>query len=75
MVREVGIGAGDGLAACHFFGFQVDPISGQHEFRLGLGGGRACLQRDKGFRDLALGAYGDMDVAGLKHATQVGFVR
>ena len=45
VVREVLIGAGDGLAARQVFGLEVDAVGGQDELRLGLGRRRAGLER------------------------------
>ncbi len=75
MVREVLIGAGDGLAARQVLGLEVRSVGRQNELRLRLGGRRAGLQRGKRLRDLARRADGDVDVVGLKDAAQVGLVR
>ena len=75
MVRKVGVGAGDRLAGRQIFGLEGVSIGCQNEFRLGSGGRRAGLERDKRLRDLAGGGDGDMDVVGLEDAAQVGFVR
>jgi hypothetical protein len=76
MVREVGIGAGDRRRIGNkVLGFEPLPIRRQDELRLGPGRRRTGLQRGEGLRDLARRANGDMDVVGLKDATQVGPVR
>ena len=76
MVREVGISAGDRLAARQVLGLECLPIRRQDEFRLRPGRRRAGPQRGQGLDDLlAAGGDGDMDVVGLKDATQVRPVR
>lgn len=75
MVGEVGIAAGDRLAACQVLGLECLSVGRENEFGFGSGGRRAVLERDKRLRDLAGGSDGDMDIVGLKDATQVGLVR
>jgi hypothetical protein len=75
MVWEVGIGAGDRLAARQVLGLERLPIRRQNELRLGPGRRGAGPQRGKGLRDLARRADGDMDVVCLKDSAQVGPVR
>jgi hypothetical protein len=48
-IREVGIGAGDRLAARQVLGLEPLSIGRQNELRLGPDRRRTCLQRGKGF--------------------------
>jgi hypothetical protein len=72
MVREIGIGAGDGLVACQVLGLESLSVRRQDELRLGPGRRRTGLQGGQRFDGLAGGGNGDMDVVGLKDAAQVG---
>jgi hypothetical protein len=53
MVREVGIGAGDRVAARQVLGLERVAVGGQNEFRFGPDRRRAGPQRGKGLGDLA----------------------
>ena len=75
MVRELGMGAGDGLAARQVLGLERLSVGRQNELRFGPGRRRAGPQRGEGRGDLAGGGDGDMDVVRLKDTTQVGPVR
>src|SRR6266404_4190110 len=75
MVREVGIGAGDRLAARQVLGLESLSIGCQNEFSLGFGCRRAGFERGKRLRDLAGGGDGYMNVVGLEDAAQVRLVR
>jgi hypothetical protein len=75
MVREVGIQAGDRLAARQVLGLEGVSIGRENEFGLGSGGRRAGPERRKPLRDLAECGDGNMDVVGLKDAAYVGLVR
>ena len=74
MVRKCRIGAGDGLTACQILRFKAFAIGRQGEFGLGAGRGGAGLQGVQGGGHLAGVAGGDVDVVGLQHAAQVGFI-
>lgn len=75
MVREVWIGAGYGFAACQILGFEIDAVGRQNEFGPRLGCRGTVLQRPESLRDAALVAGGDVDIASLENATEVGLVR
>ena len=47
MVRKIGVGAGDRLAARQVLGLEGVPIGRQNEFRFGPDRRRAGLQRDQ----------------------------
>src|ERR1700682_3319573 len=75
MVREVGIGAGDRLAARKVFVLEGVSIGCQNEFCLRPRSPRVGLERGKPLRDLAGSGDADMDVVGLEDAAQVRLVR
>jgi hypothetical protein len=68
MVREVGIDAGDGVAARQVLGLEGLPIRRQDELCLGPGRSRAGLQGGQRLDDPAGGGNGDMDVVRLEDA-------
>ena len=55
MVREVGIGAGNRLAARQVLGLERVAVGRQDELRLGPGCRRVGLQRGEGLNDLVGG--------------------
>ena len=75
MIREVGVGAGDGVASGGILGLKIGAVSGEDELRLGLGGGGAGFEAYKGLGHLPFGAGLEVDVVRLKNAIKVGFVR
>lgn len=74
MIREVGIGTGDGFAVDEVLGLEVCTVGSEDELRLGLGRCRTSLKRRKRWRDLPCVAGQDVDVAGLEHAAEIGLV-
>ena len=74
VIRELGIGAGNGIGAAEVFRLKRLAVGGQNELGLGrcrLGAGAQGLER---FIHLAGGAGDDMDIAALKHATNIRLV-
>src|SRR3546814_20024886 len=75
MIRELGEGAGDGFAACQIL--RLERLAGRRQNELGLGprGGGAVTQRGELGGHCAGIGDGDVDIAGLKNAAHIGFVR
>ena len=74
VIGKVGVSAGDRLAGGKVFSLKIGAIGGQHEFRLGLGGGGTGFELRKGRCDFPCPADFQMNVVGLKNAAQVGLV-
>jgi hypothetical protein len=74
VIGKLGVSAGDCLAARQILGLERLAIGCESKFRPGPGRRRAGLQRDKSLGDLAGRGNGDVDIAGLKDATQIGLV-
>ncbi len=75
MIGEVWIVADHDLAAVQVFSLKLSAIGREDELRLGPRRRRAGPQRGQGLGDRAGGTSLDMDIAGLKHAADVGLVR
>src|SRR3546814_117603 len=75
MIRELGEGAGDGFAACQILRLGRLAVRRQNELGLGPRGGGAVTQRGELGGHCAGIGDGDVDIAGLKNAAHIGFVR
>src|SRR3546814_2922952 len=75
MIRELGEGAGDGFAACQILRLERLAVRRQNELGLGPRGGGAVTQRGELGGHCAGIGDGDVDIAGLKNAAHIGFVR
>ena len=74
VIVKIGVVACDRLAGIEVFGLQPFTIGGKDEFGARFLRGRAVFQRNERFSDSAGLAYLDVDIAGLKYASKVGFV-
>jgi hypothetical protein len=74
VIGEVGVGAGDRFAAGQVLRLENSTVGGENESRLRLRCGGARPQRGQRLRDRAWRANGDVNVACLENATQVGLV-
>ena len=66
VVREVGVGAGDGFAVDQILRLQVDAVRGEDELRLGRARLGAFTQGFQRLVDRARIARGDMDIVALE---------
>lgn len=75
MIVEVSVVARDRLAGIEVFGLQPFAVCREGELRARLRCRGAFFERDKRICYRARFAHLDVDIAGLKDAAQIGFVR